>query len=667
MKQFFIFTLALLTFFSVSSSVNAATLFSDAFTDSDSTTLQTHDANWTQFEGANFRINSNAVNNTSSAATTKYYYDGTSSVDQCVSADITFGNSSGSNFVLLLARANPANPNLDNFYTQVFANGTYVTYDAPSFSTVISGTGWAGGGVMHNHKVCVIGTTLTYYIDDVSIDSATITGHTSSYVYGLGASETGSYPKIIDNFLVTDGASASPSPTPSPSPSPLPEPEDPNTCTDWASLNGHYTWMTGGFYSSFIEAVDGSFTDAFPETTANRAWCAMTDSAYACTVDEFRELVDTATNDYIKYRLFSSYDSTSDAVRISYGNGSAISPVANMDVVPDSYTYVVSDISTYLDEFQPVVSVNNQFGGVYKLDAIQYSVCVEDVGPPPDPLPDPDQEYFPTVFVTFSEINEVLGWARVELEGDTDFTSETALCRVIVNHSVTKDGGGSYFDSSVSTIELDATNPQTTTIELSDSLGSSVYLGQFFSPTVSDWQASDVLLPYDNGGVNEYNVTYQCTDDGEEVYNYQTIDPSEPGFTSFPPIDITDGGDAFVTKACGDFEFSCILTQWFSELIRFSTNDLEYQDRIDRLNEKVPFAYTDIIFSANFTDYDLEEPEGVIHLNSNGLEYDFGFLQPGSGIDYMDTVRNVFSFIIYLMGFFYLLSIPKRFVSTPTI
>lgn len=440
------------------------------------------------------------------------------------------------------------------------------------------------------------------------------------------------------------------------------EPEDPNTCVGWTPLNAHFSWMSSGFYANKIDSLDETYTDAFPESTSNRAWCLMNSEVYNCTVEEFETKYATNTYDYIKYRIFTSPDTTTETMKVTYNQGaSGALPFQNILTIPGAYNYIIAPISTATEEFQPRVSINNQYGGTLKIDHIQFNLCNEDVTTPPDPI-EAEREYNPTLELVSADIDELLGYARVFFRGDTDYTSETAVCRVIIGHRAVRPNGSSSFTSSVSTIELIASDPQTETIELSDVLGASAYLGYFFSPTESRWNAYDVLVPYDSGATNTYNATYQCTDEEEIIYNYQSIDPSSPGYYQEEEYNLEDAGTVSVIEDCDTLDIACKLTNWALQFFRFTQTSEKFDYYRTQLANKVPFVYATAVYNIDLEGTTPEDSIGILELNSNGLEYNVDFMAAMGSFDFMQQVRQFFSGMIYLIGLFYLISVPGRFI-----
>lgn len=657
MKKIF---LSLAIFFSIVTYAYAATIFTDTFTGTNGTSITTYDSVWEGWAGS-ADIQSNALRLNGA-----FKYEAYAQADICTKVTVTYLPST---YVAVHTRHTASVSQFAYFQVNNSANTWTMGFSA--------GSGSSGSttvpSVPFELKMCSDGDSHTGYINGSLIATVSNSSVPSA---GWGAiSAAGGTNTVVDDFIVED-VTPDPTPTPTPTPSPTPPPtpapdpwDDPNTCTGWLPFNGNHGNNSGyeGYRTTY---ADGVYTNSVSVTA--QSYCKLANveepNCRFSGMDFYSNMTSYPKSEfnYVKYRI--KFDPTSTITQFRYRTAANWPDIHDVSVDIDDYNYYVkTDFTSDLEPFRPVFQVSNiQSGETLKIDSIEYNVCTTDVTDPPigEPI---DQEYNPFFSIYSSYIEEVLGWARLTVTGNTDYYSDSAVCRVLINHNVAREGGGSYTTSGVSTIELDAANPVPDTQELSDTLGNSVYLGVWNSGSISsEWVASDVLVPYDASGENTYTATFQCTDGDETIYNYQSLSPSDPGYINPQPQDplLPEDETPLIVEDCDDFDIVCKLTTWGWQFIRWQSDDEnKYNELKQELSEKAPFAYVNAIYDTSFSDVDPDGSNVTFEMELAGELYEWDFTQPIGGVEPLEVVKDVFRFFIYLIFMFYVISVARNFFS----
>lgn len=201
MKKIFIFFFFFLINLLFSNKVQAAILFQDDFTGVDSTPLETHNANWTEWGTGTAVINNNQAK-TGPTNTAGFAVSSINRQDLCLQADIMNIESGRENFLDFYSRADDLEDPWGFPMIQFMFNG-----DGTGFTHLhgtnldIAGTFPTGiSNEAHTLTYCHIGNTITWYIDGVSYGEVTDPNTLSSGYAGFSSSPH----LILDNFKIFD-------------------------------------------------------------------------------------------------------------------------------------------------------------------------------------------------------------------------------------------------------------------------------------------------------------------------------------------------------------------------------------------------------------------------------------------------------------------------------
>lgn len=200
MKKIFTLFFVSLFYLVFANNVFAATIFQDDFTNVDTTTLSTHNSEWTNVSGESL-IQSNMLVVNSPPA--KYYWNGSYlSQDYKVCNDVTFVQSATNNYYLQYLRTDATFVTWYRYYIQGSGTNSYAISLGKSISssesTLDSTSVNATDGSVHEVCIGAAGSDLSVTYDGVEILSATDSTITSGYA-GI---YQGDFP--IDNLVITE-------------------------------------------------------------------------------------------------------------------------------------------------------------------------------------------------------------------------------------------------------------------------------------------------------------------------------------------------------------------------------------------------------------------------------------------------------------------------------
>lgn len=198
MKKIIISVFSIVALFIFVSPAFASTVFTDTFTDTDATSVTSHDSNWYLPVETPMTIESNQLDADSGGANA--IYQAFPQQDGCVSMDIE--NPGGDNFIDLYIRSGITGPldvshnPLVQFFFDTSSSGFTQLYGDGLSDSERDFSGLSGS--THNLLLCETGTNIVWYIDNIEQGSYTDPNTPTSGYYSFGVSSG----TIMDNFKI---------------------------------------------------------------------------------------------------------------------------------------------------------------------------------------------------------------------------------------------------------------------------------------------------------------------------------------------------------------------------------------------------------------------------------------------------------------------------------
>jgi len=294
----------------------------------------------------------------------------------------------------------------------------------------------------------------------------------------------------------------------------------------------------------------------------------------------------------------------------------------------------------------------------------------------------------PSVSVSGSTASASAGLALLSLSGDTTYTSSVSACTINLFQRCSRSGyANDNSQTPVATILLDATDPRTTTSRVSGN----TYYGAGYSPSSSEWTATNVEVPYQAGWSCDYPTTISCedrppcssyVDDDGDTHNYcpppisrvqsQGIAAGSGNYDSnlVASPSATVGTTPYLEPECSATDFICSIYSRFTKFVwDLFTPDASFnQVLVNSLQKdlavRAPFAYVYPVFNL-----DLSNPGGSsgsaaisIPITVAGQAIPaFSLASNNETLGTLNTAfRSFFQVVLWLVFVLYLFGLSKR-------
>jgi len=206
---------------------------------------------------------------------------------------------------------------------------------------------------------------------------------------------------------------------------------------------------------------------------------------------------------------------------------------------------------------------------------------------------------YASIYVATSSASPSTGKVTMDLSGDFNLPSISNRDVCLIGFYSLCDGVRSK--TSVARARFVAGDGRTTT----ENTGGTSYLGHGISTGDSTWELEDLVMPYVAGATCTYPTSWSCSDeDGVIVGEGQSLSSQyanyDSQFTASPSATIAT--DANTQPDCG-LDLVCAFQTWlrslFEEVFIVDSNTpilYDYQDLLDQLYSRAPFAYIVPIF-----------------------------------------------------------------------